>query len=208
MKLYYFAMYGRAEPIRLMLTAAGLEFEDVRITFDEWKDLKSDTEKFEYGCMPVLEREGKYYSQSGALLRFVGKLCNYVPTDVEDIYSVEKLLDLVGDFNAGLIKLHYTKDEDAKKKLFGEYLENFFPKYFGFFESHLKENSSKEFIVGDSYTIADFPILHILERCCYSDAFKEAVKPIVDNYPTLKEYFETRYGAMKDYFETRPVCPF
>jgi hypothetical protein len=31
MKVYYFALYGKAEAIRMLLTKAGVEFEDVRL---------------------------------------------------------------------------------------------------------------------------------------------------------------------------------
>ena len=47
MKLYYFDLYGKAECIRMALTVAGAQFEDVRITGDSWTELKnSDKCKF------------------------------------------------------------------------------------------------------------------------------------------------------------------
>ncbi len=40
MKLTYFDGRGRAEPIRLMLAAGDIKYEDVRIKLDEWPKIK------------------------------------------------------------------------------------------------------------------------------------------------------------------------
>ena len=40
--LNYFNVAGRAEHIRLMFQAAGVEFEDNRMTQEEWKTAKTD----------------------------------------------------------------------------------------------------------------------------------------------------------------------
>jgi glutathione S-transferase len=39
-KVIYFDTKGRAEPIRLALTVAGQEFEDVRYSKEEWEKVK------------------------------------------------------------------------------------------------------------------------------------------------------------------------
>lgn len=39
-KLTYFEAMGRAETARLMFKTAGIEFEDHRITFEDWPELK------------------------------------------------------------------------------------------------------------------------------------------------------------------------
>ena len=47
-KLYYFDGYGRAEPIRLLLWFIEEEYEDVRLTGEEFGKLKAEG-KFEFG---------------------------------------------------------------------------------------------------------------------------------------------------------------
>ena len=54
MKVYYFELYARAEPIRMILAKAGVEFENVRLSGQAWVDFKSSG-KLEYGQMPALE---------------------------------------------------------------------------------------------------------------------------------------------------------
>ena len=46
MKLFYFDIYGRGEPIRAVLHHAKAEYEDVRLTHEE---LNSKKKEFEFG---------------------------------------------------------------------------------------------------------------------------------------------------------------
>ena len=52
----YFDTYGRAEPIRMALWKAGVEFNDNRVTGDVWKAFK-ESGKLPFGSMPALEFE-------------------------------------------------------------------------------------------------------------------------------------------------------
>jgi len=54
MKLYYFDLFARAEPMRMALWKAGVAYEDIRVTGDSWKALK-DGGSLEFGQIPVLE---------------------------------------------------------------------------------------------------------------------------------------------------------
>ena len=40
-KLTYFDSRGRAEVARLLFALAGVEYKDIRLTQDEWKDIKA-----------------------------------------------------------------------------------------------------------------------------------------------------------------------
>lgn len=51
-KVHYFNLRGRGEIIRLVLTAAGVEFEDRRVEFSEWPSLKPNTP---LGSLPFVE---------------------------------------------------------------------------------------------------------------------------------------------------------
>ena len=62
-ELLYFNGAGRAEAIRLMLHAGGIEFDDKRIGFQEWPEIKETTP---LGAVPVLKIDGVSYCQSTA----------------------------------------------------------------------------------------------------------------------------------------------
>ena len=84
LKLTYFSgPGGRAEPARLALTIAGIEFEDERIDARDWvAKFKAGTPA---GAVPVLEVEEDgvvtTVTQSSAILRYVGKLTGHYPED-------------------------------------------------------------------------------------------------------------------------------
>lgn len=42
-KLHYFNSRGRAEPSRLIFAAAGVQYQDIRYTPEEWQKIKQGT---------------------------------------------------------------------------------------------------------------------------------------------------------------------
>ncbi len=74
-ELTYFDAAGRAEPIRVMLHAAGVEFKDNRFAKPEWPTIKATTP---LGAVPTLKIDDVTYCQS--LVRFHCFRCDvYVP---------------------------------------------------------------------------------------------------------------------------------
>ena len=108
-KLIYFDFDGgRAESVRLAFHIGGIDFEDVRLKFPEFREAQPS---FRFHALPLLEIDSRPITQSNAHLRYVGKLAGLYPTDdlqalycdeamgaVEDVgHAVGKTLGLQGD---------------------------------------------------------------------------------------------------------------
>lgn len=89
-KLTYFDIDGgRAEPIRIAFHAAGIEFEDKRISFPEFGEMRKGTR---FNSVPVLEIDGAAVTQSNAISRYVGKMAGLYPEhDLQALYCDEVL---------------------------------------------------------------------------------------------------------------------
>ena len=58
-KLYYFGIYGKVEPIRMLLSYAGAAFEDIRLTHEEFGKMKARGE-LPGGQVPVyVDEQGR-----------------------------------------------------------------------------------------------------------------------------------------------------
>ena len=159
--------------------------------------LRLSTDNYQFS-----KKDGKFLTQSNAILRLLGREYGYYPTDIEDAYRVDNLLDLMGDFYTAILKVHFTKDEEEKKRGHEDQLINHYPKFFGFWDKKLTENSSQDFLVGDSATIVDFTYLSVISELLNNKQERENMLGILDRFPTLKAYFQTRRDAQAAYFES------
>jgi glutathione S-transferase len=78
-RLTYLDIKGIAEPIRLALFVGGIDFEDVRVGYEEVAALRESGKLAPFGQVPLLEIDGVPYTQSNALLRWAGSQCNLYP---------------------------------------------------------------------------------------------------------------------------------
>ena len=93
-KLSYFDLEYLGEPIRLTYKISGVNFEDNRVSFADWPAFK---EQCPNGQMPVLEIDGKKYTQTFAILRMLGNQNGMYPSDAEKQYDVDEIIDLTED---------------------------------------------------------------------------------------------------------------
>lgn len=88
-KLTYFGMGGRAEPVRIAFHAAGIDFEDVRISFPEFMEMRK---ALRFNSVPTLEIDGRVVTQSNAMCRYVGKMAGLYPEDdLQALYCDEAM---------------------------------------------------------------------------------------------------------------------
>ena len=89
-KLTYFDFDGgRGEPVRIAFHAAGVEFDDHRISFDEFMKCRNE---MRFRCAPILQIDGADVTQSNSMLRYVGKMAGLYPDDdLQALYCDEAM---------------------------------------------------------------------------------------------------------------------
>ncbi len=114
-KLTYFdAPLSRGEECRLALHAAGVDFEDVRITRERWPTLKPTTP---FGSLPFFEIDGQPpLAQSNAILTLIGRKYGLHPTDELEATRHLAMMCHVEDLRAMLGPSMRMSDEAEKKK--------------------------------------------------------------------------------------------
>ena len=113
-KLTYFNARGRAEVSRLMLAHKGVEYEDCRITRDQWPELKPKTP---FGGMPLLQYNGLELAQSMTIARFLARELNLAGKTRCEEAQVDMVVDCVVDLFAAFTKLMTEKDEAKKAEM-------------------------------------------------------------------------------------------
>ena len=204
MKLYYFDAAGKAEPIRLLLTHAGIKFEDIRFTND-WAVHK---DKFELKQVPVLEDNGEMYCQTTAILEYLGMKYGYLPkNNLEKFYNIMKIIGIVEDLFVRVYTIlspFFGMKEEAKEDHKTKLLKDFGPKALKSLEDMLCANKSRKYIVGGKYTIADFFLLGAYRTLKTNKDWNTAFfNKFIKKAPILYSYLEER---MKDFNTYYKVC--
>lgn len=200
MKLHYFDMPGRGEPIRLLLTHAKIPFEDYRIPFSNWLAVKPTYESLQ---IPVLEIDGKKYSQSMAILEFLGAKYGYLPLSPCEYYEALCIMNTVDDINVLLLNAYLPYSvygEEEKKKLRVEIVEEKFPVLFPYLEKKLVDKECKDFLIGSKYSIADFYTLGMhahMKTMTGSTKLWDGMPGI----PLLQAYMKKRLADFANYYK-------
>lgn len=198
-KLVYFDLRGRGEPSRLVLAAAGKEWEDVRIPFDEWPAQKDSSP---YGQLPYLEYKGKTYGQSQAIAGFLAREFGLYGRSNIDGLRIMEVCNLVVDLIQYMSKANLETDEEKKAELGKKLAEEDVPRYLGYFERLLKDNGSRGFFIGNSMSLADLTVYDITDTVLLNSPDALAYYPLiagmrtkVADHPNVKAYLANRRDA-------------
>jgi glutathione S-transferase len=111
-KLTYFDFDGgRAEAIRIAFHAAGVAFEDQRISFKEFGEMRETTR---FNAVPVLEIDGAQVTQSNAISRYVGKKAGLYPADDLQALYCDEVLGVLEDLTHYIVRTFGLQDEALK----------------------------------------------------------------------------------------------
>ncbi|WP_448247983.1 glutathione S-transferase [Thalassotalea agariperforans] len=201
LKISYFDVNGgRAEPIRLALHLAGINFEDHRFPFS---DFAQEREQTPLGQVPILTLDGKKITQSNAILRYVGKQAELYPSDIYQALLCDEILDAAEDCINKIVAT-FPLTGDYLKTARDNLITGDLTKYLRFIESKLIEQGG-EYFVAQKLSIADLKIVPIvgwinsamLEHIPTDLVAKVAPKlnehlTRISSLPAIKSYYEKR----------------
>lgn len=201
-ELLYFAVHGRAEPIRLLFALAGQPFQNRAVDRDAWAKLKPE---MPLGQMPVLverdENGERMIPHSQAILRHLARRFGLAGKTEAEMVDVDVVAETVVDAGAGVGALVFGPgrgDAAAYAKHFGDV----WPMHGKRLEKLLAKNpSGSGFFVGSQATVADVVAFQLLHAHL-------ALSPTsLDAFSTLRA-FHDRMAALpqwKSYVDQRPA---
>lgn len=153
-RLTYFDIDGgRAEPIRIALHAAGIAFEDHRLSFQEFGETR---QKYRFTCVPVLEIDGKSFTQSIPLARFAGKLAGLYPEDPMQALCCDEVMGAVEDVTTHVGRTMRMQGDELRAARTG-LVDGWLPVYLEGLAELLERGGGKYFADG-RLTVADLMV--------------------------------------------------
>ena len=176
-KLVYFNGRGFAEQSRFVFAQAGVQYEDVRTTREQWPSLKPTTP---FGMLPMLEVDGNKIGGSVNIARFLGETLGLAGSNPVENAQIAAIVDAVEDINKEVIRCRFEKDEARKEEMKKKLVEETFPTKLKFLETRAVSND-KGWLYNGVLTWADFSTYIALDRVCVIS--KEAL----DEFPGLRK---------------------
>ncbi len=150
-KLTYFDFDGgRGEPVRIAFHAAGIEFEDHRISFEEFV---AQRDAMPFRCAPVLEIDGTAITQSNGMLRYVGNLAGLYPEDPIQALYCDEVLGAHEDLMHQTVRSFGLEGEELKRAR-EELVDGWLTTFVRGFEALLQRGGGDYFADG-RLTVAD-----------------------------------------------------
>jgi glutathione S-transferase len=200
MKLYHTEKLGRADAIKTVLKLAKVDFEDHALPLEELQKLAAEGKiQSEFGNYPVLEKDGKFYSQAPAILRYVGRTYGYYPEDPELAWKVDSTLEHVRDLIYKLYPIYVEQDETKKKELGKEALTVSIPQWLAAHEKRVTENGQENHLVGDKLTVADIQFVTLVQTLFKNEKipFHEKLAGVFAQFPKLNALYDNLHKTIE-----------
>tara|TARA_Y100001960_G_C14575905_1_gene778222 strand:- start:129 stop:779 length:651 start_codon:yes stop_codon:yes gene_type:complete len=192
-KVYYsHTPFWRAEVLRVSLFVGKVEFEDVRISRDEFiylikTGLLPNGKKVPFNQLPVIEVNGQIIGQTGGIARYCGKLSNLYPDDNMHAAKVDQIIDSATEITNLISPTIREKDVVKKNEARKQLTNKLLPRWFQYLENILEEEKS-EWFVNNKMTIADIAIWRLLGWIT-SGMLDGIPKDIANNFPKLQNVY-------------------
>jgi prostaglandin-H2 D-isomerase / glutathione transferase len=167
-KLIYLNIpFWRAEIGRIALYIGNIDFEDVRISRDEFLRSRK-TGKLDDGTVipfrqiPCLNVDGKSFNQTGGISRFCGKISGLYPIkNAVDAALIDQIIDMATDITVLLGPSLKEKSEETKKIMREKLARGALVRKISYLEELLEEGK-EDWFVNQKISIADLAIWRLI----------------------------------------------
>jgi len=207
--LTYFGGRGRAEVSRLLLNQAGLVFDDVRLTHEQW-GAKKATGIAPYGQLPILTVDSKTFAQSNAIERYIAKIGGLAGSNSLEWAEIDSVTQGINDISpkfSEAVSPFANKTEEEKVPKIAAYFakDGLFNKWMPSFNKTLAANKGGAgWFVGSKVSYADVALYYFLWNV-------KRVKPDALAAWPLLEGWHTRVGSLPriaSWVKARPSTAF
>jgi len=150
--------FWRAEIARISLFMGNIEFEDLRITSEEFQRVKINGQldngiKIPFHQLPCLVIDKVSIAQTGGIARFCGKLSNLYPINNNlEAAGIDQFIDIATDIT---VLVSSTKPEDRESLVIGD-----LPRKLSILNNSIDQNN--DYLVGNNISIADIAIWRLM----------------------------------------------
>ena len=162
-RLFYWALRGRGEQIRLLLNELEQDYEDVHVTKDgDFLRLKGEGPgRLYFGSVPMLEDDFKLV-QGPVIMNYLGRKHGIMPGDLRAAARVEAMVLGAEDMRMAYFRLSGDDERAAERRrkfVGGEWRDRWLSAWDGLLEI----NGDNCYLVGPSVTQADVAVWDALD---------------------------------------------
>ncbi|KFQ58774.1 Glutathione S-transferase 3, partial [Pelecanus crispus] len=177
-RLTYCNGRGRMEPVRWLLAAAGVEFEEIFLeTREQYEKLIKDGVLM-FQQVPLVEIDGMKMVQTRAILSYIAGKYNLYGKDLKERALIDMYVEGITDLMQMILMFPFSPPE-AKEKNLDSIKERATNRYFPVFEKVLKQHG-QEFLVGNKFSWADVQLIEAIL------AVEEKIPAVLSEFPQLQ----------------------
>ncbi|XP_019330000.1 PREDICTED: glutathione S-transferase A4 isoform X1 [Aptenodytes forsteri] len=178
-RLTYCNGRGRMEPVRWLLAAAGVEFEEVFLeTREQYEKLIKDGVLM-FQQVPLVEIDGMKMVQTRAILSYIAGKYNLYGKDLKERALIDMYVEGITDLMQMILVFPFSPPETKEKNL-DSIKDRAINRYFPVFEKVLKHG--QDFLVGNKFSWADVQLIEAIL------AVEEKIPAVLSGFPQLQAF--------------------
>ncbi|TYZ58895.1 hypothetical protein PybrP1_008184 [[Pythium] brassicae (nom. inval.)] len=163
-RLHYFNQRGRAEIVRLVCAYGRVPLEEVEEPLG--REFLARKPAFPCGQLPMMEIQGKLYSQSVALARYAARQVGLYPRgDDLAALKVDMVMDACADIHVPVLRATFIeRDPESRAKLAKALVKHTLPGILRGLHERVGGDSGEDgpFVLGQTLSVADIVLFDVL----------------------------------------------